>query len=484
MSEGKKLALSIVILIGTLVAFGVWLFLGIREQGRLEDSLTQKRDERQELRGKVAQLPSLRQEKQKLQGELHEYETILPKDRELDKIFDTITEFEGESSVRILSVSPKREARDTGKPATTSYKKVSYRVDVIGDFFQIAQFVNLLENWDRFVQVDSFNIKSKDEDTLINEATLMVSTFVYDPKAKLAQTKARATTSAPKETSGVPFSVKEALAGRYVFNRDKHGKHRRDPFSNPLTRKQTASSGKRTGAPVARKTMTPEHEIRLCEHVEQRLAEMERLLQRGDYDKAAEIYWDVQDGLARRYDDRNARRRVLRSRRKAGRLEVMLKEAKGEQLYKLIQGHYAQMEKFFESQAYEEVQKLYETVQEVVKKADEDFVHERLPDLLASCGKLSKRAGTHKEFEQIGIEIQGTFWSGGRGHDRRAAVIINGQTLVEGERLKADAVKGRKGARKGVSDLDAEIIVKKIEREKVTFLYKNELIEKLQFEDS
>ena len=70
MSEGKKLALSIVILIGTLVAFGVWLFLGIREQGRLEDSLTQKRDERQELRGKVAQLPSLRQEKKKLQGEL------------------------------------------------------------------------------------------------------------------------------------------------------------------------------------------------------------------------------------------------------------------------------------------------------------------------------------------------------------------------------------------------------------------------------
>jgi hypothetical protein len=96
-----------------------------------------------------------------------------------------------------------------------------------------------------------------------------------------------------------------------------------------------------------------------------------------------------------------------------------------------------------------------------------------------ACDALVTRATVRKEFAAANIRIQGTFWSG-KGDERKAAAIINGQTVAEGDALKGVA-KTARSSKGGADKSDAEIVVKRIDRDKVVFAYKDELIERSQY---
>ncbi len=182
MSEGRKLLISVLVVVVTLGGIVAWLVVGMKTSRRLDVSVKQKAQQLTDLQEKVAAIPTLRQEQQRLAGELEECETILPNDREQNKIFDTLSEYEREAKVEIQSFSPVRERKSRPGAAQTSYRKVSYDLDLGGEYFNLVKFLNLLENHHRFMQVDSFKIKQKDENSPVNDVSLNISTFVFDAK--------------------------------------------------------------------------------------------------------------------------------------------------------------------------------------------------------------------------------------------------------------------------------------------------------------
>jgi len=481
-SEGRKMLISVLVVIVTLGGVGTWLGVGMQTSEKLEISIKQKGTKLAELQEKIAAVPALRQEQQKLSGELQVLETILPNDRELNKIFDTLSEYEKEAGLEIRRFNPVREKTERGNGTETSYRKVSYDLELVGEYFSLVKFLNLLENHKRFVQVDSFNIKQKDEDSAVNELSVKCSTFVFDPKANSTRVKASrrthtATTGTQRKAPPeVAFDLDQELAKRYVFQ---VSAKRRDPFTNPLTRRLNVAKFK---TPDPAKLMTPGQEKETAETIQKQLAEVGRLVSDGKLDEADKLLADTRRLMDADFRDPETVQRHLGFSRRTQRLGIILRTQRGEKLYKLVQENHDKMLKAFESGDYDEVYQLRTIVTEMVKEGGADLIHDRLTDVVRSCQDLCKRADARREFAGIGIDIQGTFWSGSKGN-RKAAAIINNQVLVEGERVKADVVRdGKRGAGRRAVPLDAEIIIKKIDRDKVTFLYKDELIDKFQFQ--
>ena len=172
MTEARKLVISVIVMLVALAGVGTWLTLGWRQSGALQKSIADKGRELATLREKMAAVPELRQERQRLAGELDEYETILPNDREFAKILDTLSEYLKKAGVEMRQFTPVREKDD--KKSTASYKRVSYELDVTGDYFSFIRFLNLLENHNRFIQVDAFTVKQKEEGSLIKDRKSVV----------------------------------------------------------------------------------------------------------------------------------------------------------------------------------------------------------------------------------------------------------------------------------------------------------------------
>ena len=483
MSEGRKLLISVLVVAVTLGGVVAWLVVGVKASKKLDVSIRQKGLQLTELQEKVAAIPALRQEQQRLAGELKECETILPNDRELNKIMDTLSEYEKEAKVELRVFSPRTERKSSQSGPQTSYKKVSYDLDLVGEYFNIVKFLNLLENHNRFVQVDSFNVKQKDEDSPINDVSLKLSTFVFDPKGhkSRSQTTRRATSAArkgptKKRTPEEPFDLEHELASRYVF---RPGARLRDPFTNPLTRRIDVAKFDKVDT---RRKMTATQEKAMADTIDKQLTEVSRLISDNKLDEAQKLLEDTWNLMNSNFRDPEVVRRRLGFSRREQRLRIVLKTSRGEKLYEIVHEKYDKMLKAFEAADYDEVYRLRTLVVDMVKAAGEDVIHDRLAEVVKACHHICERADARREFAGIDIDIQGTFWSGSK-DKRRTAVLVNNQILVEGERLKADTVQGKRPGAKQAMPVDAEIIVKKIDRDKVTFLYKSELIERSRLQN-
>lgn len=483
MSELKKTVISAAVLVLVMIGACVWGYTGWGKYKKVEQSVDAKKIKVTALRAKLARIPQLRQEKNKLQDELTEYETILPNDRELDKIFDTLSEFTKDSGVIIAKFKPERERQKTG--ATTvvsSYKRVSYSLKLYGDFFEISKFFNLLENYKRFVRVDSFEMGKRNLDDPLGETKLQVSTFVYDPKAKPTgrstaraaairrRSKTKATVSKP-----IPFVLADERAGQYIVLASDGGIRLRSPFTNPLTRRHTGDGPDKKLIVVDRK-LTPAEEQELVKSIQSQLSVVAGLINTGDFDKAVELFAGIQDRLAHKFLDPATATQVVMIRLRAAEVGHLLKDGRGKKLYETVKAQYGKMTEAFEVGDYDGVSRVYSTTVDVLKKA-ENVDYKGLAELTKAVSALADRARICSEFASLDIDVQGVIWMRGG----RAAAIINKQSLIPGDKLKLDTggVKRGKGSAPAP---EGDIFIHEISRGKITFRYKGERIAKILVE--
>lgn len=473
MSEKKKTIISAAAILVTLVCSSLWCYMGVGKLKKSQATVNQKSAELASVREKIAAIPNLRQERQQLQTELTEYEDILPNDRELNKMFDTLSDFEKQSGLVIKEFKPEREARDNGQAPANSYKQVSYKLQLAGSYFQLVKFVNLLENYQRFVRVDAFDISRK-PDAKVNGASLQISTFVYDPKSKAAATPKRttATTGKPKGKAApvvqvIPFDLAQERMVQFVYDPNET---RRDPFSSPLTRR--GDKIERGLAQGNQPELSPAEEQQAVADIQKAVAEANRMVDSGDFDGATKLYLDVEKSLAREFTDPLVASQIFQIRRNAQHLGIMLKNSRGEKVYEMARSLCERMQKSFEARDYDGALKLKTSVETLLKNAG-NVEHEGLPELIQQAQALASRVAACKEFSTIELRVQGTFWT----PDGRAAAIINNQSVVEGDLLRLSDAKNR-----GPVDPDKQIYVLKIRREKITFRYRGELIDKIQVE--
>ncbi len=114
--------------------------------------------------------------------------TILPVTEDMPDFTRTLRAFQEQAGVRISSLREKT----TSTPARgrrPDFDKVAYTVQLEGDAFQILAFFNLIETYERFMSVPTFQLKaarrrnfSDRNDKPLHNLTLEVETYVYDKK--------------------------------------------------------------------------------------------------------------------------------------------------------------------------------------------------------------------------------------------------------------------------------------------------------------
>jgi Tfp pilus assembly protein PilO len=187
MEEKQKLAVSVLVVLLLLGIMGGVIYLKIKQKGPLDADIERLRQTIKIHEQKIAQIGPLTERIAALQDEIARYEVIIPDEEELDKMADTVEEFRKKSGVEI------NDFRNVTRPFTArqemgqAYRRVSYNIKLTADFFEFATFVNLLENHERFIRVDSFRVSpARGEDTSLMDIDLQISTFTSrSPEAKI-----------------------------------------------------------------------------------------------------------------------------------------------------------------------------------------------------------------------------------------------------------------------------------------------------------
>jgi hypothetical protein len=247
----------------------------------------------------------------------------------------------------------------------------------------------------------------------------------------------------------------------------------RDPFSNPLTKRHAEGPNKAlivTGP----KDLSPAEEQELAQSLRTQLSTISDLIRDGDFEKAADTFIEVESKLGYQFKDSALEPQLAEMRTKALEVRELLKSGRGKKLFEIVTTQYEKMKKSFGAGDYESVNKTYQGVEDILKRTV-GIEYEGLGAVTGEVRQLGERAKTCSEFTALDIEVQGVIWM----KDGRAAAIINQQTLIEGDKLKFDETAGKTG-KKPVENVD--IFVQVISRDKITFRYKGERIDKVLVE--
>jgi Tfp pilus assembly protein PilO len=136
---------------------------------------------------KIATIPVLERDVIVLRENLDEYVKILPNDRELADFLRMLNQFNRQSGVQAKVLQPKTRREAKGERFTP----IEYSYELTATLWQCMKFMNLIENFERFVSIVDFTITAGSEtngaDTregdVVHKVRLTLQTYAYNGKA-------------------------------------------------------------------------------------------------------------------------------------------------------------------------------------------------------------------------------------------------------------------------------------------------------------
>ena len=160
---------------------------------------------------------------------------ILPDKDQVNKLADTINEFERASGVSVTGVA---DLNLTGDPAQ-AIRRLPIRLALTGSFDQFLKFLNLFETMDRIVNTRTFSItaggRMGDDPNApaTHGISLELETYVYNPGAGLAKPVDIPNYERRKDDPVIQKLVRQQKAARVERYQLKPRINRRDPLIDP-----------------------------------------------------------------------------------------------------------------------------------------------------------------------------------------------------------------------------------------------------------
>lgn len=181
MDEKQKMAIALAVVIA--IAAGL-LFLIYKERSlavATQAKIDKCRKDIKACEAKIAEIPALEAERNRLTAVVEEYVRILPDEKEVEALLETLSELKDQSglapdAIESFTFVPE-PASSTRGGTSANFQKYIRQVRLRATLFQFATFVNLLERYKRFIQVDNFNIPGGD--TREHDISMQMSTFTY-----------------------------------------------------------------------------------------------------------------------------------------------------------------------------------------------------------------------------------------------------------------------------------------------------------------
>ncbi len=181
-SKNEKMVLLVTLIASGVVALasGTGMYFLQKNSGELATTNAALESRVAQAQSKINKLATLRAQREQAQVRLVVAESVLPSQEELESLVDNLADFARKSGVIITKASPGRQsAYRKAVGGVKRFDVAEFNLDLEGDYFQLVEFVNLLENYKRFIRVDSFNVKSGRTQEDPHDIALKFATFTY-----------------------------------------------------------------------------------------------------------------------------------------------------------------------------------------------------------------------------------------------------------------------------------------------------------------
>lgn len=399
-----------------------------------------------------------------------EYVKVLPDDKEINDLVKKISEFSASSGVEITKLDDSAARSRGRKKAATAFEEAAYKLDLRGTLSEFLDFMHRFETHDRFIKVKSFSI-SNDQSGRNSEQSgpprhsieMTLETYVYNPGKGAQQVdivNAQKRSLALLEGAPITESL-ELETYDYMPQPD-----RRDLFADPRLAADVSAENQRVAA------QNVEEQKKLLDEMKSRFDAIRTALEEEalitSFVKKVEFGRQVSDEMAKlAVDIDNAKKSALFREKSLADMfqrdilkpfDVLYAERKKADERGLAQRELkvelAHMQTAFDAGRHDEVVSSARAL--LTAKTSTDG--EEIAAIFARIEQLGARAQARVEFAEIPIELKGYVFE--PAHPERAVVIINDRAYSQGEVL-ADGV-----------------IVGRIDLSRVTFVYKDEVIEK------
>jgi hypothetical protein len=252
----------------------------------------------------------------------------------------------------------------------------------------------------------------------------------------------------PAQPQTEPFDLKEEIKKeKVVVKREKYGRPRRDPFTNPLTKKLKEGAVRQRGP---REVPVDEQE-ELLEQIAKDIEKLESLTGVGDLKVVLALSRKVESDIEDVKWAAQFEERVEELRQKFEAQKAAITAEQRRVLYEACLKIVAQMTEAFTLNEFDEVRALYKSVDNMLKDVESLEEDPRLHQLSLHAQGLLERADNKEKLLNMKLNISGILWT----PEERTA-IVNGTEVAEGDTLPQG------------------VVVRNIEQDSITFEYKKE----------
>ncbi len=189
--------MAVGVMLGIMAAIvAVYVFLVHKRQTEALDTvrsqMTSVQRDLDEANRRAAEIDNLREETQKINQLVLDFNKRLPTEREIP---DLVRQFESMANDVGLSHSLKPEVSLQDETKET----IPYSVSTFGNFHQTASFINRLERFERYLKIS--DLKIEEEDAGVSKASFTLSTFRFLGEDPLALTQSNAAAMGTGEAS-------------------------------------------------------------------------------------------------------------------------------------------------------------------------------------------------------------------------------------------------------------------------------------------
>jgi Tfp pilus assembly protein PilO len=172
-------------LVCALAVGGVFYAQGLIAE--IETSIDGKQQSIVAAEQKIGQIPALEKEAIILRENLGEYVKILPDTKALNDFVRMINQFQNQSGIKGTGLILKKAAAPKG---SERFALIEYSYEFKGTLWEFLKFVNLVENYERFVSISDFTIQSGDkgkqaetrDGDVVHSVRLTLQTYSYNGK--------------------------------------------------------------------------------------------------------------------------------------------------------------------------------------------------------------------------------------------------------------------------------------------------------------
>ncbi len=126
---------------------------------------------------KIDNFSELQKDKSEVEAFVKKYEDKLIQEREKTRIIGDVSDIAKKCGVIIVSMRPRSYDHELPENFTSFYKPFKYELKLESSYHNFGKFLNLLENFDVILNIESLKIERNEENENIHLITIFLTTY-------------------------------------------------------------------------------------------------------------------------------------------------------------------------------------------------------------------------------------------------------------------------------------------------------------------